>query len=111
MGLNNTNTDGNDGENAVTVDSTVRNEEMRESNRDAKIGLEIQPNIATTTPVSYWPTTVIGTLVSVFSIPIFVCRLLTPVCGGRPLLSRVQLPSCVPRAEFVGLSIKLFEDT
>ncbi len=61
--------------------------------------------------VSYRPTTATGTLVSVSPVPVSVCRPLTPICGGRPPLTRVSLLFCVPRAKFVVLSVKPFKNT
>ncbi len=94
----------------VTVDSAVGNKKTGESNKDAKVGLEIQPNSATTALVSHWLTTATGTLVPVSLIPVSVYRLLASVCSGRPPLSQVQLPSHVPRAKSIALSVKLFKD-
>ncbi len=62
-------------------------------------------------PVSHWPTTAIGMLVPISPVHVSVCRPFAPVCGGRPLLSLVQLPFRMPRAESVSLSVKPFEDT
>ncbi len=89
MGPNDAVAGGSGRENTVIVDSAVENEGMGESNEDIKVGLEIQPNSATTAPVSYRPTTATGTLVLASLIPVFVCRPLAPVYGGRPPLSRI----------------------
>lgn len=89
MGPNDTDTGGSGGENSVTMDSTLRNKETGGSNRDTKVGLEVQPNIAITALVFHWPTTAIGTLVLTFLVPISVCHQLALVCGGKPLFSRV----------------------
>ena len=111
MGPTNVDAGGSGGENPVAVDSVVGTEGTGESNSDAKVGLEVQPNTTTTAPVSHRPTTATGTLVSAFPVPVSVRRQLAPVCGSRPPLSRAQLPSCVPRAESVVSSVKPFEDT
>lgn len=111
MGPNNANISGNGGENMVAIDFAIRNEEIGELNRDAKVGLKIQPNTTTMAPISYWPTTTIGTLVPVSSVPVSVCCSLAPVYNGRPPLSWVQLPSCISHAKSMALFIKLFENT
>lgn len=59
---NDANVGGNSRENAFVVDSTVGNKEMGESNRDAKVGSEVQPNRATTAPTSHQYTTAISLL-------------------------------------------------
>lgn len=50
---NNANASGSGRENAVAIDSAVKNKETRESNGDATVGLEVQPNIATTASIFY----------------------------------------------------------
>ncbi len=111
MGPNNADASGSGRNNAAAVDSVVGNEGTGESNGDAKIDSEIQPNSATTVPVSHRPTTATSTLVPVSPVPVSVYRPLAFVCGGMPPLSQVQLPSRVPCAESMALSVKLFKDT
>lgn len=50
---NNINIGGSDRENTVVINSAIKNEEMEESNKDVKISLKVQPNIAITTLVFY----------------------------------------------------------
>lgn len=53
MNPNNANAGRMDRENAVTVDSATKNKGMRESNKDAKVGSEIEPNTATMAQLSH----------------------------------------------------------
>lgn len=53
IGLNNTNIGKSDIENAIAVDSIVGNKRKEKSNRDIKVGLEVQSNITTTVLVSH----------------------------------------------------------
>lgn len=89
MGPNNADAGGSGGENAVAVDSAIGNEGTGESNGDAKVGSEVQPNTATTAPVSHRPTTATSMLVPASPVSVSVRRQLASVCGGKPPLSRV----------------------
>lgn len=53
MSPNNINIGGSDRKNTVIINFAIKNEEMEESNKDIKICLEVQPNIAITTLVFY----------------------------------------------------------
>ncbi len=89
MGPNNVNAGRSDRENVVVMDFTIRNKRIRKSNKNAKVGSKVQPNIVITALVFYWPTTTTDILVLVFSIFVSVCHPLILVCGGRPLFSQV----------------------
>lgn len=51
--LNNTNASGNSKKKTIIVNFVIKNEEVRELNRDKKVGLEVQSNIAIMTLISY----------------------------------------------------------
>ena len=94
----------------VAIDSAIGNKKTKKSNRDTKVDLEVQPNTATTALASHWPTTTTSTLMSAFLVSVSVCRPLTRISSGKLLLFRIQLPSCIPCAESMILSVKLFKD-
>lgn len=110
IGPNNANIDKSVGENVVAIDSIIGNKETEESNEDIKVGLPVQPNIAIIALAFYGSTTAKSILVSTSPVFVSVCHPLAPVCSSKPLLTRVQLLSRVPRAISVVLSVKLFED-
>ena len=84
---NNVNIGGSSRKNIVAVNSAVENEGTKESNRNIKVGLKVQPNMTTTASTSHWLTTATNTLVSVFFIVIFVCCQLASICSSKTLLS------------------------
>lgn len=111
IGLNNANVGRSGRKNAVVVDSAMENKGIQESNKNAKIGSEIQLNMVIMVLASHQPITVTSTLVSASLVFVSVCHLLVSICSGRPPLFWVHLLSCVPYTEFVALSVKPFKDT
>lgn len=108
---NNVNIGGSSRKNIVAVNSAVENEGTKESNRNIKVGLKVQPNMTTTASTSHWLTTATNTLVSVFFIVIFVCCQLASICSSKTLLSWVLIPFCMPCAKSIALSVKAFKNT
>lgn len=90
---------------AIVIGSIIGNKVTEELNEDIKVDLEVRPNIATITLVFYWPITTMDILVFASLIFVYIWHQLEPVCGRRPLLSRVQLLSFVPYAKFVACNV------
>lgn len=95
----------------AVVNSAVENMRTEESNRNVKVSLEIESNLATIAPVCHQPTTATGTLVLASPVLNSVHLPLTPICGGRSLLSWVLLPSHILYAKSVTFFVKSFKDT